>query len=292
MSIEEDQLKAAIKQAQELRKAEVEMAEKLESEAAKASGKLLEARARAEEKWLKAELKAAVKLQNAQRKAAERWWRKYWSKRGIKINLLATAQDEEELRQNKPVKRVFWMASLGVSLVIAWMLKLQLDVNLARSDYGIIEKQYNDIGAKYAGAHGNLRKFDETDQKLAALDRLPASRFLWAPVLLAMENVKVNGVHITRIAGDQTCKTVDSGVTVERVTLTIRGRDTSANQEGLVKYETNINSCEYFVKDLQCRDCFNLTATLRPALADKSDPSSQFVLFVLVSHFPEMRHEE
>ena len=68
---------------------------------------------------------------------------------------MAEAQALEEARRRDPVKLGIWIAGFFVVLVVLWMEKLQLDIYLARNDWGTLnaqwkakEEQYNVTNAK------------------------------------------------------------------------------------------------------------------------------------------------
>lgn len=223
----------------------------------------------------------------------------------IRINLLAEAQATEELRRKDPVKRAIWIASFCVCVVLLWMLKLQLDVHFSLSEYASIEKQYTKISSNYGAVTNNLIKTAQVERKLAALDRLTTNRFLWAPLLNALQKTMVDDIQVTRLSGEQIftkeepqtvgtgpSKKVLPGSVVEKISLHIEARDMNPNEQGYIKYKESLCNFDYFSKNLKRRDGFILDGTLSSPAADPSDPTKQFVTFALVSHFPEARRSE
>jgi hypothetical protein len=222
----------------------------------------------------------------------------------IRINLLAEAQAAEEMRRKDPVKRAIWIAGFCVCVVLLWMLKLQLDIHFSESECSSFEKRFSDINAKYAAVTNNQIKTVQVDQKLAALDKLTTNRFLWAPLLNALQKTLVDNVQVIRLSSEQRyskedSRTIGSGATkivfpgavVEKISLTIDARDLNPAEQGYTKYKESLGNCDYFVKNLKRRDGFVLD-TLSPPSADPTDPTRQFVTFTLTSHFPEIRHGE
>jgi hypothetical protein len=220
----------------------------------------------------------------------------------IRINLLAEAQAAEELRRKDPVKRGVWIASFLVCLVLLWLLKLQCDIWFDQKDLARINGQWSQIKANYAAVTNNVMKTAEIDKKLSALDQLSTNRFLWAPVLNALQKCVVNNVQVTRFSGEQTYtaeaphdvgigaakKTVPGGM-VERTSLFIDARDSDANQQNYTRFKESLCNSEYFVKSLERRDGFVFDGTLSAPTADASDPGRAFITFRLASHFPETR---
>jgi hypothetical protein len=223
----------------------------------------------------------------------------------IRINLLAEAQAAEESRRKDPVKRAIWIGSFCVCVVLLWMLKLQLDIHFSQAEYSSVEKRYAEINAKYAAVTNNQARTAQIDLKLNALDRLSTNRFLWAPLLNALQKTMAPDIQVTRLSGDQTItkedpqvigsgsskKTLPGGM-VERIALHIDARDTNPNEQGYNKYKETLSTCDYFGKRLKPHEGFVLDGTLSTPAADPTDPSRQFVTFSLVAHFPEVRHGE
>jgi O6-methylguanine-DNA--protein-cysteine methyltransferase len=220
----------------------------------------------------------------------------------IRINLLAEAQASEELRRKDPVKRSAWIAGFFVSLVLLWILKLQCDIWFDQKDLTRINGRWMEIKSNYAAVTNNVLKTVEIDQKLAALNQLETNRFLWAPVLNALQKSVVNDVQMLHLKGQQTfvkeaarqigtgatAKTIPGAMT-ENISLFIDAKDCNAGQQNYTKYKETLCASDFFVKSLGRRDGFVIDGTLSPPTADPSDPSRSFVTFALVSHFPEVR---
>jgi hypothetical protein len=226
-------------------------------------------------------------------------------RRTIKINLLAEAQEAEEWRLRNPVKRAAWIAGFFVCVVLIWMLKLGLDIYFSQWSYTRIVKRSAEIAAQYVEATNNLIKIAEMDRKVAALDRLTTNRFLWAPLLNAMQQPMVDGIQLIRLSGAQkyakeNARTIGSGASkgviaggvLERTSLYIVAQDKSPNEQNYLKYKESLSSCDYFVKNLKSSKGFVLEGLLKPPDLNKSDPLSQFTTFVLIANFPEVRHGE
>jgi hypothetical protein len=220
----------------------------------------------------------------------------------IRINLLAEAQAAEELRRKDPVKRGIWIAGFLVSLVLLWLLKLQCDIWFDQKDLNRINARWAEKKADYAAVTNNVIKTAEINRKLAALDTLTTNRFLWAPVLNALQKCVVNNVQVTRFRGEQayvneaphdigtgpTKKTVP-GAMVEKISVYLDAKDTDANQQNYAKFKESLCESDYFVKSLGRRDGFVFDGTLSPPTADPGDPGRAFITFAVASHFPEVR---
>ena len=179
----------------------------------------------------------------------------------IRINLLAESQAAEETRRKDPVKRSIWIAGFLVSLVLLWLLKLQCDIWFDQKDLAQINGRWTEIKANYGAVTNNVLKTAEIDRKLAALDQLATNRFLWAPVLNALQKCVVNNVQVTRFRGEQsyvkeephdigtgaTKRTIPGGV-VEKTSLFIDARDSDANQQNYTKFKESLCNSEFFAK--------------------------------------------
>ncbi|HEX4122197.1 MAG TPA: hypothetical protein VH619_16390 [Verrucomicrobiae bacterium] len=220
----------------------------------------------------------------------------------IRLNLLAEAQAAEELRRKDPVKLSIWVAGFFISLVLLWILKLQCDIWFEQKDLARINASWAEKKANYAAVTNNVFKTAEIDRKLAALDQLSTNRFLWAPVLNALQKSVVNDVQVTHLKGEQSYikeekrdigsganKKSIPGAEVEKISLFIDAKDCNASQQNYTKFKEALCTSDYFLKSLGRRDGFVLEGTLSLPAADPSDPSRSYITFALSSHFPEVR---
>jgi hypothetical protein len=220
----------------------------------------------------------------------------------IRINLLAESQAAEESRRKDPVKRGLWVCGFLVSLVLIWILKLECDIWFDQKDLARINTRWTEIKANYSAVTNNILKTAEIDHKLAELDALSTNRFLWAPVLNALQKTVVNNVQVLQLRGEQSYtkedphdigsgaskRTIPGGIT-ERITLYIEAKDSDAGQENYTRFKETLCNSEFFVKSLGRRDGFVFDGTLSAPSADPSDPGHTFVTFAVASHFPEVR---
>jgi hypothetical protein len=223
----------------------------------------------------------------------------------IRINLLAEAQAAEEMRRKNPVKRAIWIGSFLVCVVVLWIAKLQLDISFENRDYNNVEVEWKNKTTKYSAVTNEQARTREVDQKLAQLDYLSTNRFLWAPVLNALQKTMVDQVQVTRLRGDQAYvkedgRDVGSGSTkkhipgamIEKVSLSIEAKDLKPGDQNYTKFKESLCSSDFFANRLQRRDGFVMDGILGPLTVDPVDPSRQFVTFTLASHFPEARRSE
>lgn len=222
----------------------------------------------------------------------------------IRINLLAEAQAAEEMRRKDPVKRAIWIGGFFVCIVLLWILKLQFDIFFEQKDFQTKADRWESIKSKYGAVTNNMIQIGQIDQKLAALDRLTTNRFLWAPVMNALQKTMVDNVQVTSLRSEQLySKEPDHdvgsgsshvhipGAVVEKISLYIDGKDDNPEAQDYNKFKESLCNSDFFVKALGRSDGFILDGTLSTPAADPADPSKQFVNFSLASHFPEHRNE-
>ncbi|MGP8198819.1 MAG: hypothetical protein ACLQU4_04880 [Limisphaerales bacterium] len=223
----------------------------------------------------------------------------------IRINLLAEAQAVAELRRKDPVKRGIWIGGFLVCVVLLWIAKLQLDISFEQHNYTKIEGLWKNKLATYTIVTNEQVRTGEVDRKLAALDLLSTNRFLWAPVLNALQQTMVDDVQVTRIRGEQALAREEGhdigsgasrrrlpGAMIEKVSLSIEAKDLKPGEQNYTKYKENLCTFDFFAKRLGRRDGFVMDGVLGPLTVDPVDPNKQFVTFTLAAHFPEARHSD
>lgn len=223
----------------------------------------------------------------------------------IRIDLLSQAREKHASRRRKPMMRALGICGVLLGAVVLWMLKLGLDVGRTEAAFNGIERVCVELRPQVTAASNDLIKITQIDRKLAALDRLATNRFFWAPLLSALEQTFVNDIQVLRVSSVQ-ISTVEAprargGASkreatptnvVERLSLSIEGKDTSADTQACERYKDRLNRCDYFVKNLKSRDGFVLVESLRVRPADASGPSGQYTQFLLTSQFPDARRGE
>jgi hypothetical protein len=222
----------------------------------------------------------------------------------IRINLLAEAQAAEESRRKNPVKLAIWVASFAVTLVLLYTLKLQLDIMFNKQKYNSIEQAWKENNDKYKEVTNNIAKTSEMDRKLAALDELSTNRFYWGPVLNALQQTMIKDIQIIKMTGEQKYVKLDAKTTgvgaskvtipggvIEKDSLYIDAKDYDPNAQNYDKFKETLSNFPFFAKLLGPRNAFVLDGTLSTPTVDATDPSKQFVVFKLASHFTEVKRE-
>ena len=218
----------------------------------------------------------------------------------IKINLLAEAKAAEELRRRDPVKRAIFIGASLVALALAWSGMVEASAILAQEDLAGAQRQKSSSTNAYQHAMMNQREVNSTRAKLAALDKLQASRFLQGNLLNALQDATVDGVQLTRFRVEQSyflTAGTDNQTNGDRIILgrpsTVRektivylnARDSSANPGDQVnKFMSAIAKQAYFLAMLDKTNAVQLTG---PPSAPQTDSGKPYVLFELECHYPD-----
>ena len=121
----------------------------------------------------------------------------------IRLNLLAEAQAQEDLRRRDPVKRVLWAGVVVVVGMLVWSSSLQVRALLEKGSTSSLEAQLASRTNQYRIVLENQQKAAEISQRLASLKLLAASRFLQGNLLDALQHVMVDDVQVARLRTEQ-----------------------------------------------------------------------------------------
>ncbi len=117
----------------------------------------------------------------------------------IRINLLAEAQAQEDMRRRDPVKRAIWVGVFLVILVLAWSSSLQLKALVAKGDLGRVEAQLNSHTNEYTQVLQNQKALTDVEQRLVALSALATNRLLHGTILNALQQTATSDVELVRL---------------------------------------------------------------------------------------------
>ena len=221
----------------------------------------------------------------------------------IRINLLAEARAAEEERRRDPVKRGIFVAACLVSLVAVWAMALQFKVIAVKMELNGLDSKWKAIEQNYKAAVAAQSNSVETEQKLAALQRMTTNRFLWGNALNAFQQTlgTNDDVQIVRLKTDQLYLLNEgtpnrtNGTTIipgrpatatEKISLLVDAMDISPQPGRRVnQFKESIATVPFF-KD-------NLTKTNGVMLMSRSAPNNSpngrqtFVMFQLKCSFPD-----
>lgn len=212
----------------------------------------------------------------------------------IRINLLAEAQAEEELRRKDPVKRAIAAGLLLTLGMLVWCSSLQLKSMLAKSELGRLESQINLRTNEFSQATENNRKLTDVNLKLESLQRLASTRMLYGSMLDALQQTVIPDVRLMRMRVEQSyilaegtkAKTNADRIipgrpptSTERIVVTLEAKDSAANAGDQVnKFKQAVADCPYF------RNALGKTNEVRLTNLSPPQPS---VLFTLECKYPE-----
>ena len=215
----------------------------------------------------------------------------------IRINLLAEAQAEAEMRRRDPVKRAIWAGGLLVGVFLIWSGYLQYQIFSASSQLTAIESQLSVQSKQYDGVMQKEHKRDEINRRLVDLQRIYTNRFLWGPVLNALQQSIVRDVQLVTFRGEQVylvteevkAKTNDvgkittfpkpGGVT-QKIRMQFEAKDASPTPGDQVgNYKLALGDTAFFQKALGKTNDITLRNISPPSLdGDKGKTVVQFTL--------------
>src|SRR3954465_12616130 len=105
----------------------------------------------------------------------------------IRLNLLAEAQELEELRRRDPVKRAIAAGIVLVLLVLAYSSSLLFKTMMTKGDLSRLEGNLGSLTNEYRQILLSQNNLVETKQKIEALNRLAANRFLMGNLLNGLQ---------------------------------------------------------------------------------------------------------
>lgn len=221
----------------------------------------------------------------------------------IRINLLAEAQAAEDLRRRDPVKRSVWVAGALIVMVLFWISSLQVKIIADKSGLGAMETRMNSHTNEYYQVLNNKQKLKDTGEKLTALNRLAANRFLQATLLNAPMHATVEGIQIVKLRtengfdflpeikeqkeGKKIIVPARAATAVERAKLVVDAKDTSAHpgDEQINKFKETLAETPYFKAEHISTNNIMLKNLSTPQSDGESGKT--FVLFTLECSYPD-----
>lgn len=219
----------------------------------------------------------------------------------IRINLLAEAQSQEEMRRRDPVKRAVLAGVVLVGVLLAWSSSLQVKAMMARSELNRLEGQLNSRTNEYQGVLESQRKLTDANHRLAALQQLATSRLLHGSLLNALQQTTIDDVQLMRYKVEQNYLFTDEvkpktnsndrlvpgrpASATERIVLTLEARDSGPIPGDQVnKFKQAVADCPYFQNAPGRTNEVRLTSLSPP---QKDADNKHFVLFTVECRYPE-----
>jgi len=216
----------------------------------------------------------------------------------IRINLLAEALAEEDLRRRDPVKRAIFIGAFLVALSLVWFSSIWLVSMEVNHNLNQVKAEIQTRSNVWSQVQANLKQVADTQKRLDALQTLSSARFLQGNLMNVLQHLYVPNVQLTRVKVDQNYilngglpATKNESVTApgrpatatERIILTLDAKDFSVNPE-VNQFNNALLKLDYFNA--------NLDPTNGVRLANLSAPQSSFdskpyVLFTLECRFTD-----
>src|SRR5215469_9704002 len=117
----------------------------------------------------------------------------------IRVNLLAEAKAQEDLRRRDPVKRVIIVGSALVAAMLVWSLSLWFKTSSYKSDIAHWENVVQTYSSQNKEVLNNQKQTGEVNQRLNALQKLSRDRLLVGTMLDAMQRITVPDVQLVRM---------------------------------------------------------------------------------------------
>jgi hypothetical protein len=219
----------------------------------------------------------------------------------IRINLLAEALAEEDLRRRDPVKRSIYIGVFLVVLSLVWFSSKWLEYIIAKKTLSSLQSEISTRTNEFSQVKLNIKRIDDGQKRLDALDKLSSARFLQGNFLNALQQIYVPNVVLTRLRLDQSYTLKEgtasktngfgnvmagqAGTSTERVVLTIDAKDFSPNPGDQVnRFKDGFFKQPYFKTNLETN---GIRLASAPAAPQAGSDAKYFVLFSLECRFPD-----
>jgi hypothetical protein len=213
----------------------------------------------------------------------------------IKLNLLAEAQAQEEMRRNDPVKLALYVGALLVALALVWFSGTWVQLLGTKNDLGQVRAKIAQHTNDFAIVKQHQKKIDDCRKRLESLDKLSEARFLQGQLLDALQQIYVPNVATIRVKLEQNFTLKDgaankAGVkgpssTVEKTQLTIDAKDLSPNPgDQINRFKDSVASSDYFKSVLQPN---GVRLAGSPSASQTGADGKPFVQFTLECRYPE-----
>lgn len=221
----------------------------------------------------------------------------------IRLNLLAEAQLEEEMRRKDPVKYAIYCA-IGIILAFGiWIGTNQMLISSKEREVKSLNSMWEKMKPQYNLVQSNIVLVNELNQRLNLLTNYVTNRFLWANVLNALQQCMTNvstDVQFARFRTDHSFvvspptvvtkdnrKVVIPGSSVEKIKFIIEAKDYGRDEDdNITRLREAIAEFPFF-KERMDRSRGVRLESLSPRMSDPTDPGRSYVLFTLECQFPD-----
>ena len=220
----------------------------------------------------------------------------------IRINLLAEAQAQEEMRRRDPVKRAIVVGVILVAVMLVLSAYLGFKGAAYKSELASSENLLESNSKAHQQVLNNQKQSADLGAKLTALQNLSTSRFLVANLLNALQQTTMDEIQLTRLRLDQSL-TFNGEITAnlsakraakpasvtERTLLLLDVRDSCSKPGDLIpKFQQFITDAPYFAAMLDKNDPQRVHLKEGSYGPVQSGPDGrQYQPFTLECRFPE-----
>lgn len=217
----------------------------------------------------------------------------------IRINLLAEALAEEDLRRRDPVKRTIYGGAFFVALSLVWFSSTWLSYMVDKGTLNRIEATIQNHTNDYALVQSNLKKIDEVKKRIDALDQLTTARFLQGNLMNALQQTYVPNVQLSRFQLEQSYSASPAIASItnalghvipgrppsitQHIVLTMDAKDFSPNPGDQVNhFKDALLKQDYFSHNLDATNSVRLSGLSALQTPGEGKP---FVMFTLECRF-------
>jgi hypothetical protein len=215
----------------------------------------------------------------------------------IKINLLAEAQELEELKRRDPVKRLAFLGIILVVLILGWSSLLVGKSMMAKSELSRLQGEIKAKEDSYKQVLESLDVMVDIKRRLVSIDRLATNRFLIGSLLNTFQRNTMEHIQLTMLKVDQKfellpevkpakgTKQIPKPATIkENNTILISVKDSSSTPgDQVTKFQQLLSKDAYF-KGVLDPNGFRLTAL---GAAQLDTDGRACVPFTLEARVPE-----
>ncbi len=233
----------------------------------------------------------------------------------VRINFLSEAITAEEERRNDPVKRSMWIGVFFIFLVVLWYSTLLFEQMIVASRLEEKKTEWSRLEPANKELRAASNGIRESMTRINALDRLATNRFLWAPVLNALQYTMVDDhVQLVRLNGNHSYvmvlppkeevnkkgapagekkkapvakkKKAKPASSTEKIVLTLDARDFgNQGEQNFNKFIDAVGRSPYFKSNLESGGV--RLAKLLPPTAETGGADKSFTMFTVECKFPE-----
>jgi hypothetical protein len=212
----------------------------------------------------------------------------------IRINLLAEALADEDLRRRDPVRRTLYLGAFGVVLSLVWFSSIWLTSLISKQRLDRIQAGIQSCTNDLAQVRNSRKSIAETQKRMEALQQLSNARFLQGTLMNALQQAYAPNVQLTRLHVDQNysvlaaspAKTNTSGTVPglpskisERIVLTLDARDYGPSPgDGVNHFKDALLRQDFFKSNLNLTNGIHLSNISTPQTMPEGKSSVQFSL--------------